>query len=179
MQSGNLILTGFMGVGKSTVGRLLAAQLGRAFMDTDALIEAWAARPIPAIFAEQGEPAFRAWEVAAARQIAAQQDLVVATGGGLLLNPLCHDLLAASGAIICLTADPAVLAARLSATDRPLLQTADPAARIAELLAQRAAVYARYPQIDTTNRSPADVAAAVRALFDALTADHPPTPTPH
>src|SRR5262245_50547332 len=83
----NLVLTGFMGAGKSTVGRALAHRLGRAFVDLDAVIEAEAGRPISAIFADDGESGFRDRETSAIRRVMATDNQVIATGGGALLRP--------------------------------------------------------------------------------------------
>ncbi|MCO5206288.1 MAG: hypothetical protein M9928_14730 [Anaerolineae bacterium] len=79
-----IILTGFMGTGKSTIGRLLAERLNRPFVDTDDLIEQRSGKPISAIFADDGEATFRAWEATIARELAAANNLVVATGGAFL-----------------------------------------------------------------------------------------------
>ncbi|NJN84734.1 MAG: AAA family ATPase [Caldilineaceae bacterium] len=118
----NIIITGFMGTGKSTVGRLLAARLGRPFLDMDEQIEAYFGKPIPEIFANDGEAAFRAAEAAICRQVADQTGLVLSTGGGALVNPANRDRLAQSGVIICLTAtEDAILERVQQASNRPLL----------------------------------------------------------
>ncbi|GAB4571311.1 MAG: shikimate kinase [Anaerolineae bacterium] len=163
----NLILTGFMGTGKSTVGRLAAARLGLPFIDMDAEIEHRAGMPITAIFATQGEAAFRHMERELARELAAHDNTVIATGGGALIDPVNRELLEANGLIICLSAAPVVLAERLAASaDRPLLQHPDPARRIAELLAARASAYASLPHhIDTTDLSPEQITEAIITLW--------------
>jgi len=155
----NVILTGFMGTGKSTVGRLLAARLGYRFVDTDEWIVAQDGRSIPTIFAQSGEVAFRQWEARAAQTLAAERGLVIATGGGLLLNPANAAALAPTGPIFCLTARPETILARLQVdeTERPLLNHPHPAHRIAELLAERAEGYARFPQIPTDDRTPEQI----------------------
>jgi len=164
----NIVLTGFMGTGKSTVGRLLAARLGRPFVDTDAVIEARHG-PIPAIFAEHGEDRFRAIEREVAREVAAERGQVVATGGRMLLDPANEAALGATGVVVCLHAPVEDLVARLAgeADQRPLLAGDDPAARIRALLAERAAAYARFPQVDTGGRTPDQVADAVLAIVTA------------
>jgi shikimate kinase len=158
--SRNIILTGFMGTGKSTVGRLLALRLGRIFVDTDAVIE-HRHGPIPTIFATGGEPAFRSLERDLADELGQQQDLVIATGGGMLLADEVADRLGRTGHIICLTAPASQILERVladsSSVERPLLTVDDPAARIAELLAQRAPIYARFPQLETGGRTPNEI----------------------
>lgn len=155
----NIILTGFMGTGKSTVGRLLAARLGCRFVDTDEWIVAQDGRSIPTIFAQSGEAAFRQWEARAAQTLAAERGLVIATGGGLLLNPANVAALAPSGPIFCLTARPETILQRLEGEEakRPLLNHPHPAQRIHELLQERAEVYGRFPQIPTDEQTPEQV----------------------
>lgn len=139
----NLVLVGFMGTGKSAVGRLLAERLGREFVDLDALIESSAGCPIPRIFAEEGEAGFRKREREAVRQVASRTGLVVATGGGVVLDPDNVRDLGTGGDVVCLTATPATILARVgSDRNRPLLQGGDPLVRIKELLAKRAPAYA-------------------------------------
>ncbi len=163
-----MILTGFMGTGKSTVGRHLAELLGCEFADTDALIEERHGSSVAAIFAEEGEPAFRRLEATVAQELAQRQRLVIATGGRLMLDEANAALLAATGPVFCLTADPHTILARLreDGAQRPLLATPDPAQRIAGLLAERGPAYAAFPQIDTTGKTPAQVAKELQMLLD-------------
>ncbi len=151
----NIILTGFMGTGKSSVGRIVAAQLGRPFVDLDDVIAERAGKPIPQIFAEDGEPAFRALEAAACAEMAAPAGRVIATGGGAMVNPANREALAAGGTLICLEAAPEAILRRVSRGDeRPMLAGSEPLARIRELLAQRASAYAAVPHhLDTTHLS--------------------------
>lgn len=162
----NIVLTGFMGTGKSTVGRLVAERLGRRFVDTDALIESRHG-PIPRLFAEHGEDHFRRLEHDVAAELAATSGLVVATGGRTMLDPANQATLGAGGTVVCLAASVEQLVLRLhdEAEDRPLLQGDDPAGRITALLAEREAGYARFPQVVTDGRTPAEVADAVIALI--------------
>jgi shikimate kinase len=155
----NVILTGFMGTGKSTVGRLLAVRLGYSFVDTDEWIVAQDGRSIPTIFAQSGESAFRGWEVQAAQTLAVARGLVIATGGGLLLNPANVATLSATGPIFCLTAQPETILERLEEdeTERPLLNHAHPAQRIQQLLAERAEAYGRFTQIATDGQTPEQI----------------------
>lgn len=166
--AGNLVLTGFMGTGKTTVGRLLAERLQRPFVDTDALIEERHG-PIPAIFADHGEDRFRALEREVAAELGERDGLVVATGGRLLLDPANVATLGASGTVVCLTASVAALIDRLQdeVEHRPLLRGGEAGERIAALLHERRSGYARFPQVDTDGRSADEVADAVLALVAA------------
>ena len=163
----NIILTGFMGTGKSTVGRLLADQLGYTFVDTDTLIEERSGMTVAAIFAELGEEAFREMERDAARLLADESGLVIATGGRMMLDSVCRKSLERSGRVFCLTASADEILARISldATERPLLNAPDPAQRIRTLLAERAEGYARFPQVETGGHSPAEIAAEIVGAF--------------
>lgn len=155
----NVVLTGFMGTGKSTVGRLLAARLGYGFVDTDALIERRDSRSIAEIFRQDGQAAFRNWEKTIARDLAEQTGLVIATGGRLMLDADNAALLGRNGHVFCLTADPETILARVMGEDskRPLLDVPDPADQINRLLEERAEAYGRYPQINTTGKIPAEI----------------------
>lgn len=138
----NLALIGFMGVGKSSVGRLVAAQLHFDFVDTDELIEQRAAKSIRDIFAQRGEPAFREMERALLREMEAWRRTVVATGGGM---PGSEDNLASlrkHALIVCLWASPEAIWQRVRhQTHRPLLLEPDPLNRIRALLAARTPFY--------------------------------------
>ncbi len=153
-----------MGTGKTSVGRLVAEQLGRPLVDLDDVIAARAGKSIPRIFAEDGERAFRALEAAVCAEMAAPAGLVIAAGGGAAVNPANRTALAAGGLMICLDATPEAILARVGDdANRPMLAGPDRRARIADLLAQRAAAYAAIPQhLDTTGLSIA--AAAERVL---------------
>ena len=163
-----IVLTGFMGVGKSAVGRELATRLGRPFIDLDAKIEEKAGMSIPQIFAEQGEAHFRALERQLLRELAAQSGLVVATGGGALVDARNREMMVQNNLVVCLTASVESIEARLSDdAQRPLLAGPDRQHRITQLLAQRAAAYAEIPlQLDTTHKSIAQVADEVLALAE-------------
>jgi shikimate kinase len=171
MPDRNIVLTGFMGTGKTTVGREVAARLGRSFVDLDDLIEQQAGKPVTEIFARDGEEAFRALEAAACRKVSAPAGLVVATGGGAVLSAANREALAAGGTLICLKAGPEILLARLaSADDRPLLRAPDRLERMRTLLAEREAAYSAVARhLDTGYLS---VAAAVERVM-GLAADLP------
>ncbi|MFM7268242.1 MAG: shikimate kinase, partial [Cyanobium sp.] len=140
----NLYLVGMMGTGKSAVGRPLAKALGYGFLDADTALEQVAGRPIPELFAEEGETGFRDLETAVLGQIAGFHSLVVATGGGVVTRPVNWGHLQ-QGVVIWLDAPQPLLLERLRAdpTPRPLLEAADPAARLAELLEARQPLYAQ------------------------------------
>lgn len=151
----NIVLTGFMGTGKSAVGREVARQLGRTFVDMDEVIAEREGRSIPEVFASSGESYFRRLEAALCSELAGHRGLVIATGGGALLPPANRAALGRSGVLICLTATVDEILRRLyGVTDRPLLVAPDRRVRIEALLAERAAAYASIPrQIDTTGKT--------------------------
>lgn len=138
----NLALIGFMGTGKSSVGRLVAEQLHFGFLDTDELIEARVGKPIPQIFAEEGEAAFRRRESEIVAELAEKSRYVFSTGGGLPINPANFASLKAHALVVGLWASPEKIHERVRNQDhRPLLQDPDPLARIRALLAVREPFY--------------------------------------
>jgi len=167
----NVIVTGFMGTGKTAVGREVARRLDRPFVDMDAEIETRAGKPIPRIFAEDGEAAFRQIESALCEELSARRGLVIATGGGALVDPVNRARMMESGTVVCLTCDVDEILRRVSGNpDRPLLDVADPRAEIERLLEARREAYAAIPwQIDTTGLSVEEVAARVIELVDIIT----------
>lgn len=164
----NIILTGFMGVGKSTIGRLVATKLGRKFVDMDTLIEQREGRSIPQIFAEAGEACFRRLEADLCHELARQQNLVIATGGGALVSEENLRVMETGGLVICLDCDPAVLWQRVGHSDnRPMLADRDEGrlARLSALLEQRGSAYARIQHhLDVTYLTPAEAARRVCEL---------------
>jgi shikimate kinase / 3-dehydroquinate synthase len=166
MTTPNIILSGFMGSGKTAVGQAVAERLGRWFVDMDTAIERAAGRPVSAIFEQHGEAAFRAMEAEMCRELAGERNLVIATGGGALVSAANREALGETGLLICLHAPAEVILQRLGeADDRPLLAGPDRRERIDALLAQRAAAYAAIPhQIDTAGLSVEQVAEQVIRL---------------
>lgn len=175
MHRRNLMLIGFMGVGKSTIGRLCANRLNLAFRDSDAEIEARANMPIPRIFATQGEAAFRALERQVIADLCATPGLVLATGGGVVLDPRNVACLREAGLVVLLSADIETILRRVgSARRRPLLaQSTDPRARIEALLAGRAELYraAAHCRVETGDWPAAEVAERVVSLYETIVGD--------
>ncbi|MCB9422761.1 MAG: shikimate kinase [Ardenticatenaceae bacterium] len=167
MEKRNVVLTGFMGTGKSTVGRLLAVQLGFAFVDTDDLIVARDGRSIADIFREDGEAVFRDWEARIAQELAGQSGLVIATGGRLMLDEGNASVLGENGRVFCLTAAPKTILARLQddGGKRPLLDVSEPAREIERLLETRRKGYGRFLQIVTDHKTPDQIAGEILQII--------------
>lgn len=159
MRTRAIVLMGFMGTGKSEVGRRLAQRLGRAFVDTDQAVEERARKRVAAIFADDGEPAFRALERDAVRDAARRGGNVISVGGGAVLDPDNVRALRDAGVLVYLTARPEVILERVAdPASRPLLGD-DPRAAVTRLLAERGPVYeaACDLTIDTSDRSADEV----------------------
>ncbi len=169
----SIVLVGMMGSGKSSIGRRLAARLGIAFIDADSEIEAAAGMTIPEIFDKHGEPYFRAGEARVIARLLEHAPQVLATGGGAFMNPETRAVIAAKGHSVWLRADLEVLMKRIKRrNDRPLLKTADPAATLAALIAQRYPVYAQADVIVESREVPHDtivdeIVAALRRRIGA------------
>ncbi len=157
----NIVLTGFMATGKTTVGALVARAIGRPFVDADEEIIRRAGMSIPQIFERDGEAGFRALERQVCFDLASERRMVIATGGGMLIDPENRRRMMATGLVICLDAAPEVIGARLAeAGDRPL------AADWAALLDKRRAVYAAIPlHVNTNHKTPEAIAAEVVGLW--------------
>ncbi len=149
----NVVITGFMGTGKSKVGLEVAYRLGREFLDMDTLIEQRVGMTIPEIFAQRGEGFFRRQERQLCQELAQRRGLVIATGGGALIPEENRQALGASGLLVCLNCDGGEILRRLAqAEDRPLLDVSDRRECIETLLGERREAYSRIPhQIDTTS----------------------------
>ncbi len=166
--NGNVVLVGPMGSGKSHVGRLLAARLGLAFADVDANIEADAGMSIPAIFASEGEPGFRARESRVLADMLQRQGQVIATGGGAVLDAGNRAAIRSAGLVVYLQVDLAEQLRRLAGdASRPLLDVDDRARRLAELQALRESLYREVATLvfETSQRSANNVAEALAALI--------------
>lgn len=140
-----IVLVGLPGAGKSTAGRIAAERLGWTFVDLDEeIVRAAGGRPVPELFATEGEPAFRAREREATRNLRGRRRIVVAPGGGWMANPGCAELLRPPARIIHLRVGVPSALDRLRGSPeiRPLLAGADPAGALAELERRRAAAYA-------------------------------------
>src|SRR5574341_188263 len=163
----NIILTGFMGVGKTSVGTRLAKDLGYAFVDTDTLLEADQKITITEIFSTLGEPHFRDVEAGIIRQVLENEGQVVSKGGGAVIRDENRAAFKKAGLVVCLTARPEVIFERIKhETHRPLLQTPDPLARIRDLLAGREKFYHQADLIiDTSEKSVDD---AVREIKEKV-----------
>jgi shikimate kinase len=149
----NIALTGFMAVGKSAVGRTLARKLGRRFVDLDRMIEKSEGMRVQDIFSRKGESYFRQAERQALAEVLGQEEQVIATGGGVVIDEENLRLLRKRSFVVCLTAAPEVLLRRAGKSkQRPLLKGADRAQRIGELLAQREKNYAQaHVAVDTSH----------------------------
>jgi 3-dehydroquinate synthase len=182
----NLVITGFMGTGKSAVGRLIADRLGREFVDSDELIEARAGISVAEIFEREGEAHFRALEAELCRELGTGRGRVVATGGWTLGAPANRAAVESGGLVVCLHADRPTLLERLGGTEgRPMLQdwlvtdrnaapmwNPPPAAgswqkRLESLLSQRQATYRSFPLgVDTSRLTTEQVADRVLTLWE-------------
>jgi shikimate kinase len=141
----SIVLVGMMGVGKSSVGRRLAARLGIPFADADTEIEKAAGMSIADVFARHGEADFRSGEARVIARLLESGPQVLATGGGAFMNVKTRDAIRAKGVSIWLKAEFEVLLRRISKrrNERPLLQTDDPAETLRTLLAEREPIYAQ------------------------------------
>jgi shikimate kinase len=168
----NIVLVGFMGTGKTTVGRVLAGRTGRPLLDMDAEIEARAGKAVSDIFRDDGEPAFRRMERDLVRDLAARSGLLISSGGGIVLDPLNIADFSRTGLVACLLADAETILRRVeSETHRPLIQVADRRARVTELLDRRRPLYEAIPfRIDTSHLEPAAIADRILTEFRRVTA---------
>lgn len=171
MSRSNIILTGFMGCGKTTVGRLLAEELDYDFTDTDQLIEERFEMSVQEIFAAKGEKAFREMESEIARELGGQDGLVISTGGGMMLNAQNVAALNGNGSVFCLVATPEEIFKRISSdrkNNRPLLDTSKPLERISQLIKEREKSYRQFTQINTSGKNPQEITKGLIAIFQSL-----------
>lgn len=169
----NLYLVGFMGTGKTTVGRAVAHRLGFQLLDSDHEIERQQGKTIPEFFAEAGEPAFRALEQAFIAQGHPAERAVVSCGGGLVVPPGMLDLLKAKGVVVCLHASIETILARTARhRNRPLLAVENPEARVRALFAAREPIYKQSGTVILTDSRPLqDVASHVLRAWRRDAAD--------
>jgi shikimate kinase len=167
----NVVLIGFMGSGKSSVGRELARRWGFRFLDTDSIIRNQCGRSISEIFSVFGEPYFRDQEFATLTKLLHSHRSVIATGGGIVIQPRNAILLGKLGTTVWLKADQATIFERVSRNkNRPLLQTDNPEATISKMLAERAPLYESAADliVDSSGLSHHEVAERVIAGLQSL-----------
>jgi 3-dehydroquinate synthase len=170
VKSENVYLVGLMGSGKTTIGRLLARRLNRRFVDSDHAIEARTGATIPWIFEIEGEASFRRREADMIRELTSQSGIVLATGGGAVLDAASRGYLAERGTVIYLRASVSHILQRTAHDkNRPLLQTADPRRRLEELLAQREPLYREIADLVIDTGRP-NVQSMVQTILDQLDA---------
>lgn len=156
-----------MGTGKSRIGAMIAQRLGMQFLDMDTIIVERARKPITRIFQEDGEASFREYERNLVTELSARNGLVIATGGGIVLNPHNIEDYSRTGLVVCLQASPEEILKRVGKdTNRPLLAGGDKMKKICDLLSKRQHLYDSIPnRIDTTGLTPEDVAERITTLY--------------
>ncbi len=163
----NIILVGFMGTGKTVVGKMVAAKLGYTYIDTDDIIEQMAQKRIPDIFAEEGEPRFREYEREAIKKLVTLERYVVSTGGGAVIFDENINRMKSAGLVVCLSARPEVIYERIKENSyRPLLQVSNPLQKIRELLTTRQQQYEKADiLVDTSDLTIAEVVESLIATI--------------
>ncbi len=176
----NIILTGFMGTGKTKVGELLAEKLNYSFVDLDSLVEKREGKKISQIFSEKGEDYFRQKEREALKEAlegqkgkqnqaqSQRKGQVISTGGGVLLREENRRLMEEKGTLICLKASPEEIYLRIRGSqERPLLEVEDPLEKIRELLKERKELYEKIPiSLSTDGKSPEQVAGEIISIIN-------------
>ena len=163
----NIVLVGFMGTGKTTIGALIAKELNMEYVNTDELIEKKESMPINDIFSKKGEPHFREVEREVVKEVSQKENSVIDAGGGVVINELNMKDLKKNGVIFCLNATPEEILKRAKKyTHRPLLNVADPLVEIKKLLGKRKEFYKRADcRIDTTGKSVTGVAKEIIGIY--------------
>lgn len=168
----NIVLVGFMGTGKSSVGTRLAQRLGREFIDMDREIEHLLGMPIERIFRVYGEKRFRSEERLLAGKLGQREDLVIATGGGAILMPENVEYLSKNGLIICLTADPGDVMKRVNRKkgSRPLLKKNISLEELTAMMKERESLYEQSDyRINTSGKELEDVVENIARITEKLT----------
>ncbi len=166
----SIALIGFMGVGKTVVGKFLAKELNREFVELDSLIERKAGKPIPEIFEQDGEVAFRELEIEVIKEVAGNKNQVIACGGGIVLNKINIDRLRKDSVIVYLTASPSVILKRVSnGGERPVLKINN-LPTIQGLLRFRKPFYERAADFKV-NTSRANINSVVGQIIDKVRQD--------
>jgi shikimate kinase len=168
----SIALIGFMGTGKTAVGKALAERLDKEFVELDSLIEQKAGKTIPEIFNRDGEVAFRELEIEVTREVAERKNTVIACGGGVVLNEVNIERLRKECIIVYLTASPRVILKRTlsNENERPLLEVSNKAQRIQELLRFRKPFYERAADIKI-DTSKLDISSAVEQIIKKVKED--------
>ena len=163
----NIVLVGFMGTGKTSIGKRLATQLRMRYVDTDDIIERDSGRRISDIFSADGEETFRELESKAVRKASKLNNYIISTGGGVVLKETNMAELKRNGIIFCLTATPEEIYRRVRhQSHRPLLQTPDPLTKIKSMLDERHPYYVKADyMVETTGRSFGEVMAYIKRVF--------------
>jgi len=163
----NLYLVGFMGVGKSAIGRRLAREMNYKFIDSDHVIEKKIGKTIPEIFKSEGEAAFRGYEREFIESGHPTEGCVVACGGGLVVQAGMSDLLKECGIVVCLFASPESIVERTGRNkNRPLLDVEDPEERVRQLLADRESIYMQAGTcITTEERSISEIVQHIKRTY--------------
>ena len=168
----NIALIGFMGTGKTAVGQLLASKLSRQFIELDSLIEQKTGKPIPEIFQQDGEIVFRELEIEVTKEVARKTNIVIACGGGVVVNKINTDRLREGCSIIYLTASPRAILKRVSNDEgqRPLLEVDNRAIAIQNMMKFRKPFYQRAADV-TINTSKLHIAAIAEQIIERLKED--------
>ena len=168
----SIALIGFMGTGKTAVGKALAKRLDKEFVELDSLIEQKAGKTIPEIFNQDGEVTFRELEIEVTREVAERKNAVIACGGGVVLNEINIERLRKGCIIVYLTASPRVILKRTlsNENERPLLEVSNKAQRIQELLRFRKPFYERAADIKI-DTSKLDISSAVEQIIKKVKED--------
>ena len=168
----SIALIGFMGVGKTVVGEVLAKKLNKKFVELDSLIEQKAGKSIPEIFQHDGEVAFRELEIEVTKEVSQNRNQVIACGGGVVLNKINIDRLKKDSVIVYLTASPRVILKRVLSDggERPLLKVTNPIQTIHELLKFRKPFYERAADIKL-DTSKLDIVAVTEQIINWVKRD--------